>query len=76
MDLTGLTRMRWRTRTENLHVLHPVVKLADGTLLVGSHTAQALIVCGYRRKRRRRVATVEPTSPSPSRESVAGSGTA
>jgi hypothetical protein len=38
VDLTGLTRMRWRTRTENLHVLHPVVKLADGTLLVGSQT--------------------------------------
>jgi hypothetical protein len=36
LDLTGLTRMRWRTRTENLHALHPVVKLADGTLLVGS----------------------------------------
>jgi hypothetical protein len=36
LDLTGLTRMRWRTRTENLHVLHPVVKLADGRLLVGS----------------------------------------
>jgi hypothetical protein len=38
LDLTGLTRMRWRTRTENLHALHPVVKLADGTLLVGSQT--------------------------------------
>jgi hypothetical protein len=38
LDLTGLTRMRWRTRTENLHELHPVVKLADGTLLVGSQT--------------------------------------
>jgi hypothetical protein len=25
LDLTGLTRMRWRTRTENLHALHPVV---------------------------------------------------
>ena len=36
MDLTGLTRVRWRTRTENLHALHPVVKLADGRLLVGS----------------------------------------
>jgi len=35
LDLTGLTRMRWRTRTENLHALHPVVKLADGTWLVG-----------------------------------------
>src|SRR4029450_5161995 len=38
LDLTGLTRMRWRTRTENLHVLHPVVKLADGTLVGGSAT--------------------------------------
>lgn len=38
LDLTGLTRMRWRTRTENLHALHPVVKLADGSLLVGSQT--------------------------------------
>jgi hypothetical protein len=36
LDLTGLARVRWRTRTENLHVLHPVVKLADGTLLVSS----------------------------------------
>ena len=41
IDLTGLTRMRWRTRTENLHVLHPVVKLADGTLLVGSQTFES-----------------------------------
>lgn len=36
LDLTGLARMRWRTRTEDLHVLHPVVRLADGRLLVGS----------------------------------------
>jgi hypothetical protein len=41
LDLTGLTRMRWRTRTENLHVLHPVVKLAGGKLLVGSQTFQS-----------------------------------
>jgi hypothetical protein len=41
LDLTGLTRMRWRTRTENLHVLHAVVKLADGKLLVGSQTFQS-----------------------------------
>jgi hypothetical protein len=41
LDLTGLTRMRWRTRTENLHALHPVVKLADGKLLVGSHTFES-----------------------------------
>jgi hypothetical protein len=41
LDLTGLTRVRWRTRTENLHVLHPVVKLADGKLLVGSQTFES-----------------------------------
>ncbi len=41
LDLTGLARVRWRTRTENLHVLHPVVKLADGSLLVGSQTFQS-----------------------------------
>ncbi len=41
LDLTGLARMRWRTRTEDLHALHPVVKLADGRLLVGSQTFQS-----------------------------------
>jgi hypothetical protein len=41
LDLTGLARVRWRTRTENLHVLHPVVKLADGSLLVGARTFQS-----------------------------------
>jgi hypothetical protein len=38
LDLTGLARVRWLTRTEDLHVLHPVIKLADGTLLVGSQS--------------------------------------
>ncbi len=41
MNLTQLARVRWRTRTENLHVLHPVVRLADGRLLVGSQTFQS-----------------------------------
>ncbi len=40
-DQLMLTRVRWRTRTENLHVLHPVVKLADGKLLVGSQTFES-----------------------------------
>jgi len=31
-----LARVRWTTRTQSLHVIHPVVKLADGTLLAGS----------------------------------------
>jgi len=37
-DLTGLARLQWIVRTQSLHVLHPVLKLADGTLLAGSHT--------------------------------------
>jgi hypothetical protein len=37
-DLTGIAKLRWIVRTQGLHVMHPVVKLADGTLLVGSHT--------------------------------------
>ena len=37
-DLTGLARMRWITRTISLHRVHPVLKLADGTLVVGSHS--------------------------------------
>ena len=38
LDLTGLARLRWMVRTQALHVAHPVVKLADGTMLVGSYT--------------------------------------
>jgi hypothetical protein len=37
MDLSGLGRIRWRTRQSGFHVLRPVVKLADGTWLVGDH---------------------------------------
>jgi hypothetical protein len=35
VDLTGASRLRWIVRTNAIHVLHPVVKLADGTLIVG-----------------------------------------
>jgi len=35
LDLTGLARVRWIVRTSSLHALHPVLKLADGTLVVG-----------------------------------------
>lgn len=38
IDLTGLARLRWIVRTQALHVLHPVLKLADGTYIAGSHT--------------------------------------
>ena len=40
IDLRGLARMRAIVRTNNLHMLHPVIKLADGTLAVGSQSIQ------------------------------------
>ena len=35
VDLTGAARLRWIVRTNAIHLLHPVVKLADGRLIVG-----------------------------------------
>lgn len=35
-DLTGLARLRATIRTMSLHVLYPIVKLADGTYLAGN----------------------------------------
>jgi len=37
-DLTGLARLRAIVRTLGLHVIHPAVKLADGTYLAGSRS--------------------------------------
>jgi hypothetical protein len=37
-DLTGLARIRWNTKTSGFHQIRPIVKLADGTWLVGDHT--------------------------------------
>jgi hypothetical protein len=37
VDLTGKARIRWYTKTSGFHEVRPVVKLADGTLLVGDH---------------------------------------
>ena len=36
VDLTGLARLRWVVRTNAIHTLYPVVKLADGTMVVGN----------------------------------------
>ncbi len=36
VDLTGLARLRWIVRTNAIHTLYPVVKLADGTMIVGT----------------------------------------
>ena len=35
VDLTDAARLRWIVRTNAIHLLHPVVKLADGRLIVG-----------------------------------------
>jgi len=36
-DLTGLARIRWTTKVSGFHQVRPIVKLADGTWLVGDH---------------------------------------
>ena len=35
IDLTDAARLRWIVRTNAIHLLHPVVRLADGRLIVG-----------------------------------------
>jgi hypothetical protein len=39
VDLTGVATLRWRTRISGFHNLHPIVKLADGTWLIGDKAA-------------------------------------
>jgi len=36
-NLTGQARVRWRTRQSGFHFLRPIIKLADGTWLVGDY---------------------------------------
>lgn len=42
VDLTGTSRVRWVVKTSGFHVVRPVVKLADGTMLVGEHAAASI----------------------------------
>jgi len=37
VDLTGLAKIRWRTKQNGFHQVHLIVKLADGTWLVGDY---------------------------------------
>src|SRR5579871_5259303 len=37
VDLTGLAKVRWITRASGFHAVRPLIKLMDGTLLVGDH---------------------------------------
>jgi hypothetical protein len=38
-DLSGLARIKWNTKMSGFHQVRPIVKLADGTWLVGDHTS-------------------------------------
>ncbi len=42
VDLSGLAKMRWVVKTSGFHVVRPVVKLADGTMLIGDVESSAL----------------------------------
>ena len=37
IDLTGKSKIRWFTKTSGFHEIRPVLKLADGTWLIGDH---------------------------------------
>jgi hypothetical protein len=37
VDLTGKAKIRWYTKTSGFHEVRPVLRLADGTMLVGDH---------------------------------------
>lgn len=37
VDLTGIAKIRWVTKVSGFHQVHPVIRLADGTMLVGDH---------------------------------------
>lgn len=39
VDLTGLAKMRWVVKTSGFHAVRPVIKLHDGTMLVGDVAA-------------------------------------
>jgi hypothetical protein len=42
VDLTGTAKIRWAVKTSGFHVARPVVKLADGTMLVGETAAASV----------------------------------
>jgi len=42
IDMSGIGKIRWVVKTSGFHVVRPVVKLADGTMLVGDHADAAV----------------------------------
>lgn len=86
VDLRGGARLTWIVRTNAIHALHPVVKLADGTLLVGDRAIttdgeflQVEVAFGgirwYRLDPDRVVVLTEVTSPDLSRVDEVGLAT-
>jgi hypothetical protein len=43
VDLTGLARIKWVTKMSGLHQVRPIVKLADGTWLVGDRATGSVV---------------------------------
>lgn len=43
VDLTGLASVKWNTKVSGMHEIHPVVKLADGTWLVGDQVSGSTV---------------------------------
>ena len=42
VDLTGPAKIRWYTKVSGFHQVRPLIKLADGTVLVGDHADGSL----------------------------------
>lgn len=37
VDMRGMAKIRWVTKVSGLHQVHPILKLADGTWILGEH---------------------------------------
>lgn len=42
LDLTGAAKIRWAIKTSGFHSVRPVLKLTDGTMVVGDHTSESV----------------------------------
>jgi hypothetical protein len=42
VDMTGIANVRWFVKTSGFHVIRPVIKLPDGTMLVGDLTFESI----------------------------------
>jgi hypothetical protein len=42
VDLTGNANVKWTVKTSGFHVIRPVIKLPDGTMLVGDRTFESV----------------------------------